>query len=360
MSKQTQSKGADAASLPSRRPLSSALLLALLACLVLTNAPTFAQGGVEEPEPKLRKGLGRIQVSTTPEGYPIFIDGNEAGKTTTFVRRFDLPEGPHTVRILFPPDANGRENTWSHTFNLVSGRRECVNLNYRPRTISIPRATVSPCPYPVNVSAPATVNDGDIITFTAGVDYEGPSALNYTWTVSPPSARIVSGAGTPTITVDSTGLGRRRITAILVVDDGSGDRNCRQTSQASTSVLAATVTPIKPQRFDEFPSVSFDDDKARLDNFAIELQNNPGARGYIIAYAGTNTRPGTADGLGERARRYMVATRGLDASRIVVLNGGYRERNSYELWLVPIGAEPPQPSPTAQPGEYRPSRRRGR
>ena len=321
-----------------RRGLLGALLLAFVACM-LPSSEAFAQ--------KNRIRDGRIKVSTNPGGHPILIDGRPAGETTTSERLIDLPPGPHTVEIIFP---NG--NRWSHTFNILAGRIECINLNYNPRTITIPPATVSPCPYPVNVSAPATVNDGEIITFTADVGYGGPSALNYTWTVSPPSARIISGAGTPTITVDSTGLGRRRITAILVVDDGSGDRNCRQVSQASTSILAPAAPPLRPQRFDEFPSVSFDDDKARLDNLAIELQNNPGSRGHIIVYAGRASRAGTADGLGERARAYLIGTRGIDAGRITVVNGGFRERSTYELWLVPVGADAPQPTPTVQSGDW--------
>lgn len=314
------------------------VLFALLATFfVAPSSEVFAQKKLPS---------GRIEVSTTPGGNPMFIDGREAGLTTESVRLVDLPPGPHTVEIVFP---NGKR--WSHIFNIIQGRKECIALNYRPLSVSIPRAPDSPCPYPVNVTAPPTVSDGDIITFAADVAYAGPSALNYTWTISPPSARILSGAGTPTITVDSTGLGKRRVTAILVVDDGSGERNCRQTSQSSTSVLANVPVPVRPARFDEFPSLAFDDDKARLDNFAIELQNNPGARGYVIAYAGRGTRGGTADGLGERARKYLVEARGMDASRVQIVNGGYRERNAYELWLVPTGAEPPMPTPTAGAGD---------
>src|SRR5207244_8935811 len=93
----------------------------------------------------------------------------------------------------------------------------CVNVNYHPKKYTV---TKSPCPYPVNLSAPASVNDGDLITFTSDVAYSGSGALNYTWTITPSQARIISGAGTPTITRDSTGLGAQRINGTLVVDDG--------------------------------------------------------------------------------------------------------------------------------------------
>jgi hypothetical protein len=294
-----------------------------------------------------KPNFGRIEISTNPGGYPITVDGQPAGETTATARLLDLPPGRHTVEITMPNGAR-----WVREFNVIAGRKNCIVLNYKARAVVVPPK--SPCPYPVNVSAPASVNDGDTIAFASDVAYGGSSALNYTWTVSPPGAKIISGAGTPTITVDSTGLGKQRVTAILVVDDGSGDRSCRQTAQASTDILAPTPPPVEPRRFDEFPALSFDDQKARLDNLAIQMQNEPTAQGYIVVYAGRKTRPGQADRLGARARDYLVRQRGIDPSRVVVINGGYRDGDYFEFWLVPQGAQPPQPTPTVQPGAVQP------
>jgi len=330
-----------------------AALLALAACAAL-----LLTAGAEAKKQKNKKNAqpttGRIEVSTQPGGYPISIDGQPAGETTDYVRAIELDPGQHTVEIIFPNNTR-----WAQTFNIIAGRKNCIALNYRPRTIEVPAIAASPCPYPVNVTAPAQVSDGDIVTFTADVGYQGPSGLNYTWTVSPPAARIVSGAGTPTITVDSSGLGNKRVTAILVVDDGSGDRSCRQTAQAATGVggLPQISTP---QRFDEFPSIAHDDDKARFDNLAIELQNSPGATGYIIAYSGRNSRAGEADRMAARAVEYLTTTRGISRERIVTVNGGYRDANSFEMWVVPQGATPPTPTPTVSPDQLRPASRRSR
>ena len=326
-----------------KRTRHTAFVAALVAALVALSA--FAPPASEAKKQKNRKTqptVGQIEISTNPGGYDIIIDGRPAGPTTESVRIIELEPGAHTVEILFP-----NNTPWRQTFQVVAGRRYCIGLNYRPTTISIPAVAASPCPYPVNVSAPASANDGDIVTFSAAVDYPGPSALNYTWTVSPPAARILSGAGTPTITVDSSGLGNRRLTAILVVDDGSGDRSCRQTAQAATGIVPPRQLET-PRRFDEFPSVAFDDDKARLDNLAIELQNNPGSTGYIVAYAGRRSRPGTADRMNARAVKYLTETRGISRDRLQVINGGGRDTNSYELWLVPQGAEPPRPTPSRE------------
>lgn len=323
-----------------------AAILALAACAALLLT-TGAEAKKKQNKKNQQPTTGRIEVSTQPGGYPISIDGQPAGETTDYVRAIELDPGQHTVEIIFPNNTR-----WAQTFNIAAGRKNCIALNYRPRTIEIPAIAASPCPYPVNVTAPAQVADGDIVTFTADVGYQGQSALNYTWTVSPPAARILSGVGTPTITVDSSGLGNKRVTAILVVDDGSGDRSCRQTAQAATGVSGLpTITPAK--RFDEFPSIAHDDDKARFDNLAIELQNNPGATGYVIAYAGRNSRAGEADRMTKRAADYLSTMRGISRDRLVTINGGYRESNSFELWLVPQGAEAPRPTPTVSPDERR-------
>jgi hypothetical protein len=330
------------------RILVAAAVVALLACTSLLSFGAHAKQKNKKNQQQTMT-TGRIEVSTNPAGYPITIDGKPAGETTEYTRAIELDPGPHTVEIEFPNNTR-----WAQTFNIVAGRKNCIALNYRPRTITVQPIAASPCPYPVNVTAPATVNDGDVITFSADIGYAGPSALNYTWTVSPPAARILSGAGTPTITVDSSGLGNKRVTAILVVDDGSGDRSCRQTAQAATGV-GALPTITTPKRFDEFPSIAFDDDKARLDQMAIELQNSPNSTGYIIAYAGRRSRAGEADRMGQRAIDYLTTTRGISRDRLVFVNGGYRDTNSFELWLVPQGAEPPKPTPTVSPDQIRPT-----
>jgi hypothetical protein len=317
------------------------VIAALSFLLAQSLAPTASA------ETKKKPSYGRIKISTNPGGYPVLIDGQPAGTTTVSERLLDLPPGPHTIEIVFP---NGER--WTREFVVAAGRIYCIGLAYTPRTISLPPKL--PCPYPVNVSAPASVTDGEVITFTADVAYSGSSALNYTWTISPASARIINGAGTPTIMVDSTGIGRQPVTAILVVDDGSGERACRQTAQAVTNVLSMPPPPVKSRLYDQFEPPAFDDVKARLDNLAIELQNAPASQGYIIVYSGRRSRPGQADRLAARAKDYMTRERGIDSSRVVIINGGYRESDYFELWLVPQGAEPPQATPTVQPGEAQP------
>jgi len=317
-------------------------MIAISFALVCTSSTAYAK----------KVKFGQILVTTNPGGMPISIDGRPEGATTTDVRIIELEPGHHNVEITLP---NG--GRWVRDFDVERGRKLCLNLNYHPKTTTI---TKSPCPYPVNVSSPASVNDGDLITFASDVAYTGTGALNYTWTVSPAEARIVSGAGTPTITVDSTGLGSQRITATLVVDDGSGEAACRQTAQASTNVGRKELPPPECKVFDQFPSVAFDDDKARLDNLAIALQSSPDDQAYIIIYAGSTSRTGQADALGRRTMDYLVNARGVDSRRITMINGGYRDADYIEIWICPPGAKAPQATPTVDPSDVKPGRERTR
>jgi len=127
-----------------------------------------------------------------------------------------------------------------------------------------------------------------------------------------------------------------------------------------------SAAPYRIRKIDEFGDICCDDEKARLDNFAIELQNNPEALGYIIFYGGRTRnypychssrlrlpRRGDAEARAARLKPYIVMTRGVPPERLVVVNGGYREHWQAELWIVPKGEKPPAPSPTLQPGEIK-------
>src|SRR5215467_10374917 len=137
-------------------------------------------------KPKKAK-YGTIKILTNPGGLLLMIDGKPRGETLTEYRAIDLEPGIHNVQLTLP---NGQ--FWIREIELPAGRVKCVVVNYKP----LPPLPKSPCPFPVNISAPKQVTDGEIITYTADVAYTGNSALKYTWVVSPSSARVISGLGT--------------------------------------------------------------------------------------------------------------------------------------------------------------------
>ena len=116
----------------------------------------------------------------------------------------------------------------------------------------------------------------------------------------------------------------------------------------SCAVFAQTGTARKT---DEYGKIKPVDEQARLDNYAIALQMDPNDQGYIIAYAGRSTVKGEAQKRLDFAKAYLTNKRGLDAQRIVTVDGGYREEATTELWAVPSGATPPMASPTVEPSE---------
>ena len=321
-----------------------------LAFLLLATLTFFAFISTTDVSAKTKKAkYGTIKILTNPGGLLLTIDGIPRGETRTEYTSINLDPGIHSVSVTLP---NGK--LWTRDIELPAGRVKCVTVNYRP----LPPMPKSPCPYPVSISAPQTVNEGELITFAADATYEGTNGLRYTWTVNPTGAKVISGAGTPTITVDTTGLGGQRVIATLVVDDGSSDPSCRQSAQSVAVVTAPERKVIVSREFDECNKCTFDDQKARLDNLAVELQNEPSARAYIIAYGGRYSPLAQVELLMKRARDYVVEQRGIDASRLVIVNGGFREEDSVELWVVPAGAAAPRATPTIQAGEVKPRTRR--
>jgi hypothetical protein len=325
-----------------RKPLSNfkfvfVALLALLFIAVYPSTSAFA---------KKKAKHGVMKILTTPGGLLLTIDGKPHGETLTEYREFNLDPGVHNVVVRLP---NG--TMWTREIEVPAGRIKCVKVNYKP----LPPLPKSPCPFPVNISAPQTVAEGEIITFAADVNYGGTAGLKYNWVLSPATARIMSGAGSPTIAVDSTGLGGKRVIATLTVDDGSPDPACAQTAQAVAVVAPVEKKVLVAREFDECINCTFDDQKARLDNLAVELQNDPSVYAHIIAYGGRTSPVGQVNRLMTRARDYLVNERGIDNSRIVVVNGGYREGDSVELWIVPTGASAPRATPTVQAGDLKPA-----
>lgn len=325
-------------------------IFAVLLVLLFVGASPTASVFAKDKKAK----FGVIKILSTPGGLMLTIDGLPRGETLTEYRSFELEPGTHNVVVKLP---NG--NLWTREIEVPAGRVKCVTVNYRP----LPPPPKSPCPFPVNVSAPTTVGEGEIITYAADVSYGGTAGLRYNWTISPARARIMNGAGSPTITVDSTGLGGQRLVATLTVDDGSTDPACAQTVQAVSMIAAEEKKILVAREFDECNNCTFDDQKARLDNLAVELQNDPTMIGYIIAYGGRTSPIGQVETLMTRARNYLTNERAIDGSRLVIVNGGFREGDSVELWLVPRGAATPRATPTVQAGEVKPTgptrRRRG-
>lgn len=105
------------------------------------------------------------------------------------------------------------------------------------------------------------------------------------------------------------------------------------------------------RKFDEYFNIPFSDEKARLDNLATYLQREPDMKGYIIAYAGRRARADEAQARAERAKNYLVNVRGVNAERVVTIDGGHREELEVDVYVLPRGVSAPTVTPTVDPSE---------
>ncbi len=118
----------------------------------------------------------------------------------------------------------------------------------------------------------------------------------------------------------------------------------------SLGLLICDVGFASPDRYarkiDEFYGTDWEAAMARLDNFDIVLKNEPSSIGVFIVYGGQRRRRGEARAWGKCLKDYMVNRRGINADSIVVLDGGYRDSLTVELWQSVSKEYIPTPAPT--------------
>lgn len=84
---------------------------------------------------------------------------------------------------------------------------------------------------------------------------------------------------------------------------------------------------------DRYGNISWEDEKARLDNFSIHLLENPNFVGYIFVNAGARSCKGEAQARAIRAKNYMMKVRGIEWNRVVWRDLGYRDEPEVVLYL---------------------------
>lgn len=253
---------------------------------------------------------------------------------------------------------------WQKTKAIDGGFREkaTTELWIVPRGASPPTPTptvnrneVVHCP-DIQLDGPKYVPRPNApLTFTANVRSRDPKTKPLlSWQVS--DGTIVSGQGTDTISValpDNT--------SGKVVAKVSANGYSLACPMRTTTAIFATVVRVESFKLDEYGQICEETEKALLDYFAMELNANPDLVAYVVFYGGRCNssceidyplhrphypRRGEAEQRAGRIKPYMMMTRGIDENRIFVLNGGFRESWTAELWLVPKGAPPPPLTPT--------------
>lgn len=220
------------------------------------------------------------------------------------------------------------------TIDSSTGEDECEVFSSVVVLVKCPPAAPT-CPT-VNISCPDPVSIDQPVTFTSTLNGSlGNVVPVYNWTVS--AGTIIEGQGTPTIRVDTKGLAGQSIRA--AVELGGYNVAC------SANCAVEFPIPLTCRKFDEFAELSRNDEKARLDNFFIDLQNDPTSTAHVIVYPGQRGKYGAVQTQISHITDYLINSRGLDARRIITHVGSQRGTMSVELWTCPQGASPPKPKP---------------
>src|ERR1043166_6535399 len=239
--------------------------------LTLGISTVLANGDKDKDGKKRPKDTGTLSIRTTPDAYPVIVDGQQVGMSGVgTAAEFYLTPGFHTVEVKGPND-----KIWKDEIEIRRDAKTCICLKVVTETIT------TPCPYRFHLEGPEKVIEGDLITFAAINSGTAPIPLHYDWKVT--NGKITSGEGTPTITVDTAGMGNSTVNAELDVNDDVCDNKCRQVITVPTEV-GKLPPPPTPFRCDEFEAGNHDQDKARLDNCVIQVQNTPDAQMYVIIY----------------------------------------------------------------------------
>lgn len=263
--------------------------------------------------------------AVSPDGNPIKYKWTTSGGTIS-------GEGPQVTWNL----AGLKAGYHKASLDIVSPGNDGECQAFSSVTVLVtPCAPVRPVCPAVEVTGPSALGVDQAVTFTSRYNGGTPGITPvYNWTVS--AGTIVEGQGTERIKVDTTGLAGQTIRASLSL--GGYNLEC-----AADYAVTMPAPKLVSRRFDEFPDIARNDEKARLDNFVIELQNDPSATAYVIVYPGKANKRGEVQEHSGRVVEYLVNSRGLDQRRIVTLVGPKRDQLHVELWLTPQGATPPNP-----------------
>jgi len=214
-----------------------------------------------------------------------------------------------------------------------SGDEACEAFSSVAVLVKCPPSPQPVCPN-VYITCPDRVELNQPVTFTSSVTGgSGNVTPNYVWTVS--AGRIIEGQGTGSIKVDTTGLAGQTLRATLSMAGYPLD--------CSASCSISFPVPPKCKKSDEFGQLAKSDEKARLDNFAIEMENDPSSTAYVVVYPGQHGRSRQVQNQRTRVIDYLVNSRRFNAERIVTIEGPPRAEIVVELWTCPQGAPPPTP-----------------
>lgn len=183
------------------------------------------------------------------------------------------------------------------------------------------------------------------VTFKA--DMGSMENISYQWSVS--AGEVVSEKDRSEVTLDMSNAASDNVTVIVKVKG--------LPLPCKTSAYTTIKVGPHPYLFDRTESFNYSELSARTDNLMLTLNNDPTLRAYIICYS-ARTGPSAGINYGLTGIRRSILFRKYPTERIILINAGSRDLARVEMWLLPPGAEPPQPAPTVDQRFVKRSKRR--
>jgi len=116
-----------------------------------------------------------------------------------------------------------------------------------------------------------------------------------------------------------------------------------------TIILSSLLIDMGPkvvnaqEHLDDYGAIRWEDEKARLDNYSIQLHHEKALIGYIFVFAQDGGCPGEAQARAIRAKRYIVEHRGVPWNQVIWRVEGYRPDLTTILQIFPPGRDFPYP-----------------
>jgi hypothetical protein len=265
------------------------------------------------------------------------------------VRLTARTQGKNPVRYVWTTEAgriegDGPSATWTldgvapgfyhASLEAVSGIPNESCQVFASTLVRVECPPVPECPQ-LQVVCPTQIELGQPVVFDSLVSGTiGSSPLVYNWTVS--GGTIIEGQGTSSIKVNASGLEGQTLMASASLAGYPASSNARCSASCSTQIPVAATC----RKFDEYPEISRNEEKARLDNLGVALQNDPFSTAYVIIHPAEHAKAGDIEKRSHNVTDYLINSRGLDSKRIVIQVGSTRPEAVVEIWLCPRGTTP--------------------
>ncbi|MGB7201907.1 MAG: hypothetical protein WBD16_06525 [Pyrinomonadaceae bacterium] len=184
----------------------------------------------------------------------------------------------------------------------------------------------------MNAFASRGIVQSDPATFTLWIN-PAQAEAKFSWTIS--VGKILEGQGSQTITVDPEG--NRRMTVIVEVI--GLPLPC--TRVAFITIDFDRMVPLH----ESISTQNLDVLNARISYLIQRMRFDLQGRAYLIVYERRDSLIGQSGRAMGKVKK-IFADRNYDMTRVKLINGGHREDERVEFWVLPEGADLPKPTPT--------------